>query len=114
MVFGTGQEDAVTGAGITAHNSFIYTHMAYGGLAGWLYVLWMLWMARGIARMFRAQNLPVDVKLMIAALFGMAIVGHMFSNMGYIFYSSVYATAMAEKHMHRWVLPVSQPGPHAP
>jgi len=87
-----------TDAGITAHNAFIYTHMCFGGITIWPYIILIWIMGFRILRMFRADDLDSNTKFTVIALFGMSLGCLIFSNMGYAFFNSIYALAVVEKY----------------
>lgn len=101
LVLGMGQSGAVTGAGISAHNSFMHTHIAYGGLVAYIYVAWMIWLGCGVWKCWFDSQSPREVKVFVLAIFTMMVISHIFSNRGYLFLSSIYVAAMIEKYtMH--------------
>jgi hypothetical protein len=97
-VLGGGLGTITRSAGITAHNSFVYTHMCYGGITAWPYAIWLLVLAVRILRMMRLSDVPRDLKFLVIALFGMALGSQAFSNRAYLFFSCIYATAIIEKY----------------
>ncbi len=97
-VLGGGMGTITRSAGITAHNSWIYAHMCYGGITAWPYAIWLLVLAIRILRMIRLSDVPRDIKLMVVAVFGMALGSQLFSNRAYLFFSCIYATAIIEKY----------------
>jgi hypothetical protein len=97
-ILGRGMGTVTRSAGITAHNSFIYTHMCFGGITAWPYAVWLVVLGVRILRTIRFSDIPRDTKFLIVALFGMALGSQLFVNRAYLFYSSVYATAMIEKY----------------
>ena len=97
-VLGSGPLTITRAAGITAHNSFIYTHMCFGGITAWPYLIWLLVLGIRILRMMRFSDIPWDIKLLVVALFGMALGSQVLSNKAYLYYSTIYATAIVEKY----------------
>ncbi|MBU0638911.1 MAG: hypothetical protein KKB50_08605 [Planctomycetes bacterium] len=99
IIVGTGHSGAyTTAAGITAHNSFVYTHMALGGITGWPYLIWLMLLSLRVYRMVRAPDLPFDLKMQVVCLFGMGLGSQVLSNQGYLFLTTIYATALTEKY----------------
>jgi hypothetical protein len=97
--FGRGPEDAeARTTGITPHNSFLYIHLVFGGMTGWVYLLWLLYLSRRIFQMFRAKDFPLDMKMQVLALFGMSLGSQILGNLHYLLLSSVFATAIVEKY----------------
>lgn len=97
--FGVGHEHAIVSeAGIEAHNSFIYTHMAYGGVTAWPYAVWWLIVVTRVWRATFSPGLPRYVKLEVICMLGMAFASQLMSNQAYAFYSSIYAMAMIDKY----------------
>lgn len=87
-----------TSAGFSAHNAFIYTHMCYGGITIWPYII-LLWIfGVRMLRMFRADDLDFTIKFTVIALFGMSLGSVILSNVAYVYLSSVYALAVVEKY----------------
>jgi len=98
-VFGRGRRGARTrAAGIAPHNSFLFVHLAYGGPAAWIYLFWLMYLLLRVFRMLRSRELPLDVRLKVLALYGMALAAQILSNQGYIFFSTIFATAVVEKY----------------
>ncbi len=91
LILGRGPERALTSQGVSAHNSFIYTHMVFGGPAGIALLVWVIALSIGLLRYLWMSNVPLDRRLAVATLFGMAFVSLMFSNKGYLLLSSIYA-----------------------
>ncbi len=98
-LWGTGHERAITSAGINAHNTFINTHMAFGGPTGYVYLLWLIYLGRRVWYLF-TKRASREASLMLAALFGMMVICHFFSNMGFVYLSSFFAVAVIEKYTH--------------
>jgi hypothetical protein len=98
LVFGRGPSAIITSAGFTAHNTFLYAHTAYGGMAAYPYLLWLIVLMVRITRMMFARDHPMDAKLLVVALFGMGLAAQLLSNQGQLFYCVVYATAITEKY----------------
>jgi len=98
-VFGVGIQSAFTStAGIQAHNSFIYAHQAYGGITAWPYLVYLIVLAIRLARLMRNRDLPLDMRMMVATLFGMSLGAQALANHGYMFYSSIFALAVVDKY----------------
>jgi len=97
-LFGEGLGAQTTTARISAHNSFIYTHMSYGGITAWPYLIWILILSIRVSRMILAKDFPLDVRFHILAIFGMCLAVMLLTNMGYIFFSSLYTFAMIDKY----------------
>jgi hypothetical protein len=97
--FGRGSQDTETRTtGVTPHNTFLYSHLVFGGMTGWTYLLWLLYLGRRILKMFRAKDFPLDIKMQVLALFGMSLGSQVLSNEAHLFHSSVFATAIVEKY----------------
>lgn len=94
---GTGAGNT-TSAGIESHNSFLYTHMVYGGITAWPYLAWMIILSIRVKRMVLSSDFPLDVRMQVLALFGMGLASQLLSNAGYQFISTIYATAVIEKY----------------
>lgn len=94
IVFGAGGRRIATVAGIRAHNSFLTTHMDYGGITAYPYLLMLLMLAIRTGRMVLARAFPLDVRLWIVALLLMMLSYQFFSNTGYVHPESVLALAM--------------------
>lgn len=98
-LFGRGPHNPQTKTtGKSAHNTFLHTHLVFGGMTGWTYLLWLLYLGRRIFKMFRAKDLPLDIKMQVLALFGMSLGSQILSNQAQLFYSSIFATAIVEKY----------------
>jgi O-antigen ligase len=98
-LFGRGTQDRIARTtGKTPHNTFLYAHLVFGGMTGWTYLLWLLYLGRRIFKMFRAKDFPLDTKMQVLALFGMSLASQLLSNQGQLFYSSIFAAAIVEKY----------------
>jgi len=82
----------------TEHNTFLYTHMTYGGIAAWVYLAWLITLGIRILRMMRAHHLPFSIKLEVVAMFGMGLVAQFLSNQGQQFVCTIYVTALVERY----------------
>ena len=100
LIFGKGPEMAETSAGVTAHNTFLHTHITYGGPAAYIYLLWLLWMIRAIVRVVFNKNIKADIKFMVVAIFLVMFVSQMVSNNGYLFLSSCYVVGVVDKYTY--------------
>lgn len=98
VLIGRGSDQAHTSVGINAHNSFIYTHMAYGGIAAWVYMAWLMTLSVRLIRMLRAGDFPRDVKLQAIALFGIMLGANLFTNTGYLELPTYLAVGYLEKY----------------
>lgn len=99
FVFGRGPERAIASAtGITPHNTFIYMHLAFGGITAYPYLLWLSILGMRILRMLKSPDLPLDIKAFVVAIYLMAIGGEGTNNINFTLYSSVYAWAIIEKY----------------
>lgn len=99
VIFGAGHRYAIVGsAGIQAHNSFIYTHRAFGGITAWPMVFWLVVLAIRLSRMLIGRELLMDLRLQAVALFGMSLACLLLSNQGYMYTSTMLAMAIVEKY----------------
>ncbi len=85
-------------AGISSHNSFLYTHIAFGGITAWPYIIWLFYLCWRVFSMLQNRLIPINSKVMVMAVFGMALISQFFSNQGYEFISTIFATAIVEKY----------------
>lgn len=97
IIFGKGKL-YISRSGIQAHNSFLYTHMTFGGITAWPYLLWLLYLCKRIFAMLHTQIISINTKIVVIVMFGMALISQFFSNQGYYFLSTIYATAIIEKY----------------
>lgn len=96
---GKGQKQAQnTSTGITAHNTFVYTHMCYGGITAWPFLLWTILLGRRIWRTVKARAYPWDRLIMLGTFYVMIVGEYMTNNMGYVDYSAVFGIAVIEKY----------------
>jgi hypothetical protein len=86
--------------GIAPHNTFLYVHLAYGGMCAYIYLAWLLLLSTRIFRMMLGHELPMDTKLLVVAMFGMGLGAQLLSNQGYVFLASMYGIAVVEKYTH--------------
>jgi len=99
LLFGRGANNAfVTAAGITPHNSIIYTHIAFGGITSSVYVAWLIILGVRIYRMILGKELNWDTKLFVLAVAGMALATQLLTNVGYLVPSVFFATGIIEKY----------------
>lgn len=95
--FGRGPDQAImTSTGITAHNTFVYMHMAYGAITAWPLVIWQIILGIRVFRMARASDYPMDTRLMVVAFYGMVLAEYLTNNMAFLEISAFYGTAMVE------------------
>ncbi|MCP4590279.1 MAG: hypothetical protein GY842_06025 [bacterium] len=87
-----------THAGIESHQSFLYTHMVYGGITAYPYLLWLIILSVRLTRLVLARDYPLDHRLHLVALWGVALGIQLFSNSGYTSVACIYAVAMVEKY----------------
>ncbi len=99
FIFGRGPERAIsTATGIAPHNTFIYMHLAFGGITAYPYLAWLSILGIRILRMLRARDFPLDIKAFVVAMYLMAVGGEGTNNINFTLYSSVYAWAIIEKY----------------
>lgn len=95
--FGHGPNDAImTSTGITAHNTFVYTFMAYGAVTALPIFIWQILLAIRVARMVRAPDLPLDTRLMVVTFYGMVFAEFLTNNLAFLEISALYGTAIVE------------------
>ena len=95
--FGRGADDAImTSTGITAHNTFVYMHMAFGAVTAWPLIIWQIMLAIRVFRMARASDYPMDTRLMVVAFFGMVLAEYLTNNVTFLEISALYGTAIVE------------------
>jgi len=87
-----------TSSGITAHNTFVYTHMCYGGFAGWLFLAWTILLGRRLWRTIKARAYPWDRLIMLATFFALIVGEYMTNNLGFVDFSAMYGVAVIEKY----------------
>ena len=90
-------EYAKTSSGISAHNTFIYNHMVYGGLTAYIYLIWMFWLFIGIVKLIKDKAVSLIQKTRIISLGWILVITIFTSNMSYIFISSIFIIAMIDK-----------------
>jgi O-antigen ligase len=97
--FGFGPRGStLTSTGITAHNTFVYTYMAYGAIAAWPYLIWVIILGVRVVRLMRARDLPADTRLMVFTLFSMIMAEHLTNNVGFAEITAVVGTAVVDKY----------------
>lgn len=95
--FGVGPDDAImTSTGITAHNTFVYMHMAFGAVTAWPIIIWQLILGLRVARLVRASEIPMDTRLMVVTFYGMIFAEYLTNNVTFLELSAVYGTAVIE------------------
>jgi hypothetical protein len=99
LFIGKGPERAEsTSTGITAHNTFVYTHMCFGGITAWPYLAWLIVLGVRVVRMLRSRVYTWDTSLMIFAMYSMILGEQLTNNYGYTDFSSIYGIALIEKY----------------
>jgi len=99
FIFGRGPDNAISSAtGIAPHNTFLYMHLAYGGITAYPYLAWLTILGIRILRMLRASDFPLDIKAFVVAMYLMGVGGEATNNINFTLYSSVYAWAIIEKY----------------
>jgi hypothetical protein len=97
ILSGYGPQGAfVSGVGIKAHNAFIYTHMAFGGIAAYILTYWILSLGWRIKNLLFSNIVDVDKKLFGVAMFGMVLGCLLLTNSGYLLLSTIYATGICQ------------------
>lgn len=97
IVFGNGPAYARTSAGVNAHNSFINTHLVYGGITAWTYLAMLLLLAWRLKRFVMSSAAPLDTRLWALAVFGIALASQIMTNLGYLELQSIIAFAMVDR-----------------
>lgn len=85
-------------AGIYAHNSFLFTHMTFGGITAWPYLFWLIYLSIRVFRLLFIKELSIHLRMKVLCLFGMSLGSQFFSNQGYNLFSTIYAVAIVEKY----------------
>jgi len=98
VLFGEGSAARLGSAGITPHNTFLAAHLYFGGIAAWVYLLWVIILSMRVTRMFFSGDLPMDTRMYVVAMFGMGLAPQVMSNQGQLFWAAVFATALVEKY----------------
>jgi hypothetical protein len=98
LLLGSGGGTIVRNARTTAHNTFLYHWICYGGIAAMIYLVWLFVLSRRVWLAFCYREIAVDKRFMLVALWGMALVAQLVSNQAHLFYSSIFATALIEKY----------------
>lgn len=94
---------AVTATGITPHNTFFHIHLAYGGLAAYFYLFWLL---RTGARVFRNSSFAWHDSTVatLSALFVATLGCQFFSNMGLTNYGVLFGLCCMDTQLPRQAL----------
>lgn len=98
LIIGGGSRTLVKQTGVIAHNSYINTHLSFGGITALLYLTWLFVLGIRVLRMFRHHDIPFDIKMKVMALYGMSLGFQFFSNQGFMAYMVIYATAVIERY----------------
>jgi hypothetical protein len=98
LLIGQGVGTKVQSAGVIAHNSFISMHLYFGGIAAWLYLIWLMTLGVRIIQLKRFGEIPKDYFFMLLALYGMSLGCQFFTNQGHMSYAVIYAVAMIERY----------------
>lgn len=97
--FGFGPDGAVmTSTGITAHNTFIYIHMAYGAITAWPLIIWQILLGVRVIRLARIPEIPMDTRLMVVTFYGMIFAEYLTNNVAFLELSALYGTGVIEAY----------------
>lgn len=97
-IIGAGPGTKLRNTGVTPHNSFVSTHLDYGGITAWLYLIWVIVLGVRVLMACRHKDLPTDITMLLIALFGMGLINQIASNGGFVTFTVVYVTAIVERY----------------
>jgi hypothetical protein len=97
MLIGRGRRARLDYAGITPHNTFIYLHIAFGGPAAWLFLAWMIIMAKRVANFVTRSHFPIEQRLLVVSMFILTLGWELTTNMGFVDVASVLSLATIEQ-----------------
>jgi hypothetical protein len=99
FLFGKGSAKPYTVQMMEPHNTFLWTHVAYGGLCAWAYLTWILvlsWKTFGLT--WRRRSGQVD-RFEIVALLGIFVAAQQVLPFAPSNYGSILAVAIFEKYL---------------
>jgi O-antigen ligase len=97
LVIGSGAETFVRTAGNTAHNTFIYNFVCFGGIMAAVYLAWLYGLAKRIWQLIQKEGTWGANGGMLAVLFVVGIISQILSNQANLFFSFIFTTALIER-----------------
>ncbi|MBN2428728.1 MAG: hypothetical protein JXK94_10365 [Deltaproteobacteria bacterium] len=99
LIAGKGYFGGYTSTGFKPHNTFLWLHLAYGGICAWLYVSWLGYLIFKTWDKVRSKNVAWEVKMEMLAFLSLFLFGQIVTifapgNLGYIL-----GVALLEKRM---------------
>lgn len=89
LISGSGTYGGFTTSGMKPHNTFLWLHLAYGGLCAWTYVAWLGWLSLKTMQLVLGPDAEWRIKMEVLAMFSLFFMAQFVtvfapSNYGYI------------------------------
>jgi hypothetical protein len=98
LILGKGSVKAVTVERIQTHNTFLWIHLAYGGLCAWTYILWLLQISWKSIRLLCEQQSKKRNGIEIITFLGMFLAPQLVAPFALDNFGVILALAILEKH----------------
>jgi hypothetical protein len=101
FIFGKGssRNNAVTAKGLQPHNTFLWLHVAYGGVCAWTYVVWIIFITWKIGSLFGVQGGETGRKIEILTFLVLFLFPHFVNVFALGHYGNILALAILEKSL---------------
>jgi hypothetical protein len=96
IINGYGTTKAYTADGYQPHNTFLWMHLAYGGICAYLYLAWLFWMGFKVLRLFFVKDIEANIKIETLAMFLIYFLGQAVNVFALSNYGFLLATVMIE------------------
>ncbi len=99
LVLGKGSARPYTAEGIQPHFTFLYIHLAFGGLCAWSYAAWMMFLIWKAGPMIVRRGPRVDSRIEIATFFCLLLAAQFPSPFAPLDYANMLALGVLERNM---------------
>jgi hypothetical protein len=100
LFWGKGVPNARTIRGIQPHNTFLWLHLAFGGICAWVYVCWVLWMVAKGWFLIRAHEISLQYKLEAVAMLLIFFLSQLTGVFAPANYGTILTTAIFERYIY--------------
>jgi hypothetical protein len=100
-IFGKGSSKPFTVQGMEPHNTFLYIHVAYGGICAWTYLTWIIFLGWKTGRILWGRWKELGNSIEILALLGMFLASQQVLPFAPDNYGNILALAVLEKNL--WI-----------
>jgi hypothetical protein len=99
LIIGKGTSLARTSQGLQPHNTFLWLHLAYGGLCAWIYAAWIFWLSVKVWQLFWFRKIEWRLKMEVTAMFTIFFLCQLTGVFAPGNYGIILATAIVEKYI---------------